>query len=38
MHRTDREKKIYDHDLLVISASTISGLLIVGAALLLLII
>ncbi|XEN33420.1 hypothetical protein M728_004081 (plasmid) [Ensifer sp. WSM1721] len=38
MHRNDREKKNYDHDLLVISASTISGVLFIGAALLLLIV
>ncbi len=37
MQRTDREKKHYDHDLLMISASTVSALLVVGGALLMLV-
>jgi hypothetical protein len=34
MRHTDREKKDYDHDLLMIVALTVSGLLIIGATLL----
>ena len=38
MHRSDRDKNHYDHDMLVIWASTVSALLIFGAALLMLVI
>lgn len=34
MRHTEREKKVYDHDLLMIVALTVSGLLIIGATLL----
>ncbi|MDP9634549.1 UNVERIFIED_ORG: hypothetical protein J2W85_006636 [Ensifer adhaerens] len=34
MRHTEREKRDHDHDLLMIAALTVSGLLIVGATLL----